>query len=426
VGDFQSPGTFFPVVVMLTRRYLAKSGMPKRWIVLVVALGSLAGVAEAGGLLSADGDSAAPVPTAAHVEGEPGLLRAPGPPAASPRCDHRATVGTLGDVVSSADRGTVCLAAGDYGTVSVAAKSRRVRLIAERGAAVRMALKLDQARNVTFDGLTVTSAVLSGSTRDVTVRNSTFRGPVTISGLERARVLFENNAHVGIDAVEGGAPARIHMSYSSNEPSGVTVRHSLFAEGDADGIQTGVGMEILDNEFRDIRESGPNHTDAIQLLGARGTLIRGNFIHNTATGIVAYDGVERVTIERNVINNTGRQDRPWGIELYGDDGSRVRHNTLAHGECAYELPCGLIELNRKPDGPAGKGTVLTDNVATAISLENGSRAAEQARNLLRRRGSRSDTRGTPKLAGGEAPKRYSGYRLARPSAGRSSSRVPGI
>ena len=52
-------------------------------------------------------------------------------------------------------------------------------------------------------------------------------------------------------------PARVHLSYSSETPSGVTIKDSLFDGGNADGIQTGVGVNIIGNEFRNIHETGP-------------------------------------------------------------------------------------------------------------------------------------------------------------------------
>ena len=98
----------------------------------------------------------------------------------------------------------------------------------------------------------------------------------------------------------------------------MTIQNSLLAGGDSDGVQSGVGVNIINNEFRDILEDGPNHTDSIQLLGARGSVIRGNWLHNNTSGIVAYDSVDQALIEDNVID---LPDRPWGIELYSDTGS---------------------------------------------------------------------------------------------------------
>jgi len=60
----------------------------------------------------------------------------------------------------------------------------------------------------------------------------------------------------------------------------------------------GAGVNILYNEFCNIREGSCSdcHTDAIQLLGAADSVIRGNYIHDVSTGIVAYDGVSGALI----------------------------------------------------------------------------------------------------------------------------------
>ena len=239
---------------------------------------------------------------------------------------------------------------------------------------------------------------------------------LTIRGLQNANVLLDHNTHLNINAGgQSDSPARIHLSYGGSVHSGVTIQNSLLAGGDSDGIQTGVGVNIINNEFRDIRQGGPNHTDAIQLLGAAGSVIRGNYIHRSATGIVAYDGLSRAVIERNVIDLDGR---PWGIELYSDDSSIVRHNTLGYGSCDFNLPCGMIDLSRKSQDDAGRGTVVVDNVATEVSIGNGSAAGARHHNLLRRNVRAGDLGGVPVFVGGANPTSWVGHRLAAGSPGK--------
>jgi hypothetical protein len=173
-------------------------------------------------------------------------------------------------------------------------------------------------------------------------------------------------------------------------------------------------VDIIGNEFRDILEDGPNHTDAIQLLGAPGSVVRGNWIHRTASGIVAYDGLDRAVIEDNVID---LPNRPWGIELYSDAGSTVRHNTLIAGSCDYDLPCGLIALDRKLADAAGRGTIVVDNVAAGIEIQNGSTAAERHHNLLGDGAQPGEWLGTPVFEGGAGPASYAGFALTAGSPG---------
>jgi hypothetical protein len=350
------------------------------------------------------------------------------------RCSRRATPGDLDRVLAASAPGeTICLAAGDYGTFRGAAKRGTVTLSADPLLArASMEIDFDGAQNLALDGLTIRGARLTGATRSIVIRNSAFTAPTTIDGLANANVVFDHDTFNDMDVPDAhSTPARIHLSYAGQTPSGVTIENSLLAGGDADGIQSGVGVKIVGNEFRDILgHGGPNHTDAIQLLDAPHSVVSRNYIHHTDTGIVAYDGLEGATIEDNAIDLTqpGSQ-RPWAIELYSDSGSTVRHNTLKYGGCDYDLPCGLIELNRKDGDDAGQGTVVTDNVATDISVQNGSTVARRGGNLLRRGGGAGDVRGAPVYAGGADPSDYAGFRLAGDSPGKraaSGGSDPGI
>jgi hypothetical protein len=114
-------------------------------------------------------------------------------------------------------------------------------------------------------------------------------------------------------------------------------------------------------------------------------------------------------------------ERPWGIELYSDNGSIIRHNTLKYGSCAWNLPCGIIDLNRKAADDAGRATVVVDNLATEITLQNGSTVAERHHNVLRRSAGSGDSIGTPQFVGGADPTSYTGHRLAAGSPGKGAA-----
>jgi hypothetical protein len=340
-------------------------------------------------------------------------------------CDGRARPGTLTRVLSAAHAGdTICLSAGNYGTFRGAAKRGTVTLSGDPRAPASMTLDFRSASGLVLDHLRIRGGSLNRGTRNVLIRNSTFTAPTTIDGLANANVRFDRDTFNDMNVPSlHSTPARLHLAYTSGTPSGVTISRSLFAGGDADGIQTGVGVRIVDNEFRDILgHGGPNHTDAIQLLGAPHALVRGNYIHRSDSGIVAYDGLDAAMIEDNVVDlaQPGAM-RPWGIEVYSDSGSTVRHNTLKYGKCEYDLPCGLIDVNRKQGSAAGVGTVVTDNVATEISLQNGSALARRGGNLVRMDAESGDMRGVPEFAGGRDPADYDGFFLAADSPGRRSA-----
>jgi hypothetical protein len=329
---------------------------------------------------------------------------------------------------SAAAGSTICLNSGSYGTVALGAftKSPRVTIRSASGQGANMRLTFSGTNGITASSLTVTGANFSGSnTRNITIENSTFTGHVVFNGLANSNVLLDRNTH---NNIQGGgqfsAPARIHLSYSGSTHSGVTVQNSMMDGGSADGVQTGVGVNIIANVFRNIREGscGDCHTDAIQLLGAPDTLIRGNFFQSVATAIVAFDGVTRATIEHNVVDTGGR---PWGIELYADRDSIIRHNTLVYrASCDYNQPCGMISLDRKTANAAGSGTRIIDNIATSIATNNGSTYAERHHNLVRSGAVSGDISGSPTYVGGSAPGSLEGYALASNSAGKRAASNP--
>jgi hypothetical protein len=289
-----------------------------------------------------------------------------------------------------------------------------------------MQLTFSGTNGITVDSVTVTSASFSGSTtKNITISNSTFTGSAVFNNLANSNVLLTNNTHNNINA--GGqysSPARIHLSYGSSTHSGVTIQNSTMDGGSADGVQTGVGVNIIGNAFKNIREGSCSdcHTDAIQLLGAAGSVIRGNYIQSVSTAIVAFDGVTRATIEDNIIDTGGR---PWGIELYADDSSIVRHNTLLYrANCGFNLPCGMISIDRKSTNPAGRGTIIVDNIATSISVNNGSTYAERHHNLLRSGATTGDISGAPTYTGGSTPTTIAGFQLAASSLGKGAASSP--
>jgi Bacterial TSP3 repeat len=336
-------------------------------------------------------------------------------------CNADADPGSFGDKLGSLHAGqTLCLAAGDYGTFSGAHAPDRVTIGARPGTAATMEVNFNGAHDITLDGLTIDGAHLLDATRNITIRNSRFTDFTTINGVRDANILLDHNTHLNMDTGPGTPPARVHLSYGCDHPSGVTVRDSLFAGGDADGIQAGCGVNIIHNVFRDIQYRGSNHTDAIQLVGAGGSVVRGNYFKNTYTGIVAYDGVEHALIEDNALDV---DDRGAAIELYSDDGSVVRHNTLRFygGHCWYNEPCGQIAIDRKPQDDAGHGTVVDDNIATDITVNNGSSIAVRRNNLLHRGARGGDRRGSPRFTGGSDPPSFAGFRLKPGSPGRGAA-----
>ena len=124
-------------------------------------------------------------------------------------------------------------------------------------------------------------------------------------------------------------------------------------------------------------------------------------------------------IEQNVVDIP----RGWGIEVYADSGSTIRHNTLPYRPpgCYGGSPCGLIDVNRKSQDAAGTGTVGSTNVATGVTVQNGSSVAVRHHNLLRQNIAAGDLLGAAALIGGAGPTSYQGFALAPGSPGKGAA-----
>jgi hypothetical protein len=163
----------------------------------------------------------------------------------------------------------------------------------------------------------------------------------------------------------------------------VTVQNSLFnGGGNSDGIQVGAyGVRVLHNEFTGIHMVDATHTDAIQLYGQSHTIVRGNYIHNAASGIMAPDGTSHELIEDNVIRTDGR---PSAITIGSDDSSIVRRNTLPGGRCDYHQSCGILTIDAGNEGVPSRGTVVEDNILGGLTVSGGSRLGVKRGNLIGR------------------------------------------
>jgi Right handed beta helix region len=300
-----------------------------------------------------------------------------------------ATPATLKRVFARAEAGeTILLASGRYKRFAGGMKDGMVTLAPEPGADVSIAIAFDPARNITLDGLRITGLLIGGrSSKHLTVRNSRFDGAQAIvrtGELAHADILFEGNSHAGYDKCSSCYEGRLQLVDRGEEPSGVTIRNSVFGPGgNSDGIQNGGnGVEILDNRFVDIRQlDGPDgvHSDAIQLYGSRGTVIRGNEMLRVATGIMAPDGADHELVEDNVIETYGY---PFAITIGGDDGSVIRGNRLPGGACDYELSCGTLRISPGNDGGVGRGTVVEDNELGALAVEPGAVLVSETGNVI--------------------------------------------
>ena len=330
-------------------------------------------------------------------------------PVTAATCDRNAANLTqLNNEFSSATIGeTICLtSSSSYGVWTGGNKA--VTVTSADGATPTIQIDFNNGDgSVTIDNVGIVGGSIVNDVRDVTIKNSDFTGIFVFDNVYNSNILLDNNTHIDIPYNPMGSAGRLSFPYSNSTHSGVTIANSLFRGGSSDGVQTGIGVNIINNEFDSIAEEGDPlaHSDSIQLLGAYGSVVRGNYIHDGSTGVVAYDGVSNVLIENNVIGTSGRID---AVELLSDENSIVRHNTIL----------GSIFLGHKPADDAGFGTVIDNNIASFISLNDGSTAASQQYNLLDSTHSDpTNINGTPAYIGGASPGAYDQFQLVPGSLG---------
>jgi hypothetical protein len=323
-------------------------------------------------------------------------------------------------VFASAGGGaTILLGPGDYGSFKAGVKPGVVTLRPEPGAAVRMSLAFSDAANVRVQGLTIDGADIGGRSHDVTIAKSTLTHQVVIHAerMSNARVVLDGNRLPHIDVCAECYEGRVHIVGDSGHPSGIVIANNVLGPGgNSDGVQdSGNGVRILHNTFVGIYGTGGRHVDALQLYGASNTVIRGNYFRDVASAIMSPDGADHERIEDNVFD-TG--DYPYAIMLGGDDGSVIRHNTLADlGGCAYNLPCGTLLIDDGPSHRPGRGTVVEDNILGALSVAGASKVRTEHHNLVATGGGARDRTGRPAFAGGAHPKSRKGFRLGHGSPG---------
>ena len=316
-----------------------------------------------------------PKDAASHPPGSPSPTPTPAPGPVGGRCDLSATPTNFASQVSAAVSGQViCLATGDYGTWWGTNKSITLRKAEGATPSMRFGFGSGDA-NFVIDGVSGAGGRIDGGVSNVTVKNSAFNTCLEFYGAQ-TNVVFDNNTHNNIDATCGNSRLRLNAS-------GVTVRNSEMVGGDADGAFVGSsGFVFEGNHVAPCHIGGPtdNHTDGLQYAdpgdpanGYAG-VVRGNYFDGRACpglqSLSSYDGgTDGALWEDNVIDTT----RPWGIELYADEASIVRHNTVRYypaSGCAFGTPCGRIDVTHKSGDPRSTGTQVYDNVAQVATADS--------------------------------------------------------
>ena len=334
-------------------------------------------------------------------------------------CDLNATTSNFAAQVSAATAGqTICLASGDYGTWS--GTSEAITVTAASGASVTLSFGFASGDSgFTIDGakgggtMTIPGGEIDRGASNITIRNAAFTDTLAINGPTNANILLDadtfNNQSMASNCT--GQPARLHLEYHSDTPSGVTVENSQFVDpagglsNARDGIQTGVGLVVKNNLFENIRDnSGCNHNDALQAVNTSHMVVVGNLFANDADGFVDFDDSTSDTATDNACYGLQRNAC---VTLYADLNSVVEHNTGGPGMRS-------VELDAKTGHRNGSGTIVRNNVGPVST--SSSTPAVFTNNLFSGAGS-PNINGSPTFTGGTSPTTWAGFELTSNSAG---------
>lgn len=369
----------------------------------------------------------------AQAIGAVGTLRLGSAPSAQSCAQTLSAGANVASAVSSASAGsTICLNNGNYSgfTLSGVSKNPRVtiRAVNPRGASITSTLTLTGGTNgLTFDGVNLGTVWVTGSTtRELTFYNFASSGAITIENITSAtpNILFDTFDQIGFNLTQAN-PAGIAVGGTRSSPI-ATIRNANIDGGCADGIRIATPVIVENSRIKNKQVgSCPNdpHTDAMQFYGGpfAGTIIRGNYFYRNVQALAAYDGIDGVLIENNILDpGPDGERRSCQIELYSDANSIIRHNTVVYRGSGY----GHICLDRKSTDDAGFGTIVVDNIANSIQANNGSTYAKRTANLVRTGAASGDIAGAPVYIGGSTPTTIDGFQLAATSLGRGAASAP--
>ena len=277
---------------------------------------------------------------------------------------------------------TICLESGTYGRWT--GTDKRITVRPAKGSTATMLVNFGTyAAGFTLDGMSGMGGMITAGAQNITIENSRFAYQLRIDGAVTNIVVNHNDFMYPVRSTLTGPNSKIFLDATGGAPgSAATIENNDIENGDLDGVHFGGGSGVLivGNTFRNICDRGVNHTDNIQFESGTRIRVAGNYIYAAqscpTTGITSYDGgTDGVIIEDNVID----VPRDWGIELYSDKNSIVRHNTIVWHPGNYSefgTSTGQIAMDRKSQDPPGAGTQVYDNIATGVGFGNGSTGSQ--------------------------------------------------
>lgn len=152
-----------------------------------------------------------------------------------------------------------------------------------------------------------------------------------------SNIYIQHDRLVNWTPMTDGAEGTIQLSGEGSTPTSIS--HNVISGGLSDGIQIGgSSATITNNEISDKWQAAGSqcvgfagnvcpHTDGIQLVGASGVTISGNWLHDNTDAILADDGPnDNLTISNNVMSLDPTHGNSRVIE--GEFNGTFDHNTF--------------------------------------------------------------------------------------------------
>jgi hypothetical protein len=329
----------------------------------------------------------------------------------------------VGTAITNATAGDViCLNNGNYSgfTLNNVSKNPRVTVRAVNAGSATFTSGIifsGSTSGMTFDGVNYSGIYVGQATGDTTKDLTFMNGDASPGGIEvdfqdatAPNLLFENltlydqddgnyctASTINCMGKAAGVTVLNSPPYRSNLNPVVILRGLDINRGCADGIKMDVPGIV---EYSTIQNrqlgvcSGDPHIDAFQNVGGNpGIIFRYNYVYNNQQSVSFYDEATEALIEHNVVD-VGSGGRQWAIELYSDDSSIVRNNTVI-----VRGSLGSIALDRKASGQDnGFGTQVYNNIALQLEINN-SAADVNTNNLFVNGGGAGNITGSPTFEG---------------------------
>ena len=197
------------------------------------------------------------------------------------------------------------------------------------------------------------------------------------SGAPTIVVIYASQITVQGLELQGGSLYGVKVDDYFGPQTGIIIRGLYIHHTGRDGIKVqrtdGILIESSEVAFTGVRD--PTNAEGIDIMGAYGATVRGNYVHDTATnGIYVKGGTRQAVIEGNRVERTGYS----GILLGTDTGAQFMRDGAV-----YEASDSVARNNIIVDARmTGLGAVAGDNLRfehnTVINAARGGQAVFRA------------------------------------------------